>query len=171
MKACDMFLWRSLGWASSPFLYFRRQQPLWLLWWRAGFVGIGLMFAVAGVIGEIRHVEALKSREMSSILLGNIRASAIFPFPARIREANAALHAMMGGVPPLVALIELRRALLHAPNSPVLHFWLAYHRIRIGDLIGASETLAKLKSIGPDWPQTKLVEGWLEAARKKETTP
>lgn len=146
-------------------------RPSLALWWRVGFAALGLMFATAGAIGESRFTEALKSREMSSILLGTIRASAVFPFPPRIREANAALHAMMGGVPPMVALIELRRALLHAPNSPVLHFWLAYHRIRIGDLEGASETFVKLQSIGPDWPQTKLVEGWLRAARKKETAP
>lgn len=172
MKGRTSFLLDLSGSGFLPSPCSPRPRPSLALWWRAAFVGLGMMFSMAGAIGETLHIRALKSPEMSSILLGGIRASTLFPFPARIREANASLHAMMGGVPPMIALIEIRRALSHAPNSPALLFWLVYHRIRVGDLIGAEETLEKLKSIGPDWPQTKLLQRWLNAAKGgKEKTP
>lgn len=153
--------WR---WGSSISRFMARPRLSSGRFARAIFVGLGILYAVTSAIGESRYVEAMSANTMSARLLGSIEAAAIFPLAARIRETNAVLFASANKVPPMIALMEVRRGLKQAPNSPQLVFWLTYQLIRDGDMAQAEKTLRRLWRLAPDWPQTGLVQDIFEAA-------
>lgn len=126
------------------------------------FAGLGVLYAASSLRAEIIFARALAERSQSAVLLGTIRAAAIFPLEARIREANARLHASFGRVPPSVALIELRRALEAAPNSPQLLYLLGRQQLRAADPAGALETLGRMRRLAPDWPETARLHAMIE---------
>lgn len=123
-----------------------------------------MLYAVTCAVGESRYVRAMTGDQMSARLLGSIEAAAIFPLAARLRETNAVLFASANGLPPIVALAEIRRALKYSPNAPQLVFWLTYQLIRAGDMAQAAKTLARLWRLAPDWPQTALAQRLFDEA-------
>jgi hypothetical protein len=102
-------------------------------------------------------MEAINHRSKSEIVLAALRSAAVFPLEPRIRTMSASVVGIMG-LPPLVAMLEIRRALEQSPNAPRLLFWRAIQQMRDGDPIGSSEAIARLYELVPDWAPTKRLE-------------
>lgn len=106
---------------------------------------------------ELTWRAAAESGSRSQILAGLLAAEAIFPLPARIREAAAIATAQTDDVPPSLALAVLSRARRHTPSDPRLIFWSGVQQLRAGDRVSAQASAASLRRLVPHWPQTALL--------------
>ena len=125
-----------------------------------------MMYATALLRGEAILKTGLGTASLSDMLAATIRAEAVFPASIRLREASANLPAQITLVDPILALAFLKRAQANAPHDPMLWYWRARTHARAGDLLSARESLARLRAIAPDWPETQSL-----ATLLKESPP
>jgi hypothetical protein len=119
--------------------------------------GVLMMFALAQAIAEARLTEALSSMELSVKVWRALQADALFPFSPAIREVNASFALDADGIPPLIALMELRRALALSGNAPLLRQRLVLARLTYGDREGARESAEDFAQRFPHLPNSKLL--------------
>lgn len=96
-------------------------------------------------------------------LLNFIKANAAFPLESAIREREATMHAVANVVAPDMILEILDREIAGDPYNPVMFWYATIQALRAGDTPRASGYLARLKSLGPEWPETRNAEDVLNA--------
>lgn len=113
------------------------------------------MLAFMQATAETRLMASLRSPELSVKVWEALRAEALFPFSPAIREVNAHQAVSALGMPPLIGLLTLRRALAQAPNNPALLLKLIAARLAMGDGQGARETAELFVARFPRLPETE----------------
>ena len=91
-------------------------------------------------------------------LLMYVRSEAVFPLSRYAREGAAIFYGTVRGVPPAMVLQALDHALGNDPWAPNLLWHKALQQLRQRDLKAARRTIDKLRSLGPDWIQTRNLE-------------
>lgn len=142
-----------------------RRRPSLRLSASAVLLAASLLWVAASVAGERAYLRAARAAEASVTVLELIRAEVLAPWNGRIREAQAEYLARLDSLPPMVALVALRRALEQAPGNARLHVGLIDALLRAGDPTQAAQELPRLQALAPDWPETRAA-----AAAIKEAT-
>lgn len=157
-----LFCWSlCCSWGLAAFRCTRRWASGWPGYARVGFAACAIVYAADAARGEVLYREALRQSELSGVLVGTLRAAAVHPLSARIRESNAAFYGQFGQLMPHVALLELRRALHDSPNQPGLLALLTVTLLRTGDTAQARETASRLALVAPDWPPAVALRTYL----------
>ena len=131
------------------------------------YVGIGMTWTFNAGLGERYHRMAFSQPNLARQLLMTMRATSVYPLSSRIRNQAAMFHAILDQIPPLVALIELNRALEDAPHDPHLMFWRIVQLIRYGDLTTAKTAVERLETMLPNWAKTRRARALLNQETSK----
>ena len=165
---CSLFSW-SRSWLSRWPTRAPALSPSWSLappLAAALLLALGLLYAVALVRAETLLGRGLRSDSLSDQVSAVLRADAIFPLPARIREAKANLVAAAPDIPPTLALALLKSALAQSPHDPRLLTHKAVQHLRAGDIQSAEETHRRLRELAPHWPEIQRLGRLIEELRK-----
>lgn len=149
--------WPAGHWRRSQIPSTNPAPPFFWLWWRVPLLVIGIFWAASGIVSELRFGAILSRNEASAIGLGLIRAEGLFPWPERLRIANAVFLAVDPRMPSQLGLMALRRALEGSPHHPTLHYWMVVELVADGDLGQAWEFTARLLRLAPNWPEARAL--------------
>lgn len=134
----------------------------WRVWLSAALCALGAVYGSALLAAETAWSEGRRTGSLSGVLLGAMRAEAIFPSSARLREALAFTSSQIATVEPIVALAFIKSAQRQAPHDPGLWYFRAVQHLRAGDRVEAEAAAARLRALVPDWPQTRQIDEFLK---------
>jgi tetratricopeptide (TPR) repeat protein len=164
-------LYRALSWGTSA--------PMVRVQWGAAPTGVTIDMVIAAAlrhrdrapIRQRRLLEAIATFNKSEALRLAEELARTYPDDADIALENgdAYFHVSIPmGEPPSRALERLERAIALDPGVPEAYLHVVQLQAMTGDTMGAWRSLARLKSVSPDWAATAALELGLRAALRGE---
>ena len=128
---------------------------------RSVLQAVGISVALLCFVGQMWLAEAHAlyiQKKGADALLMYVRSEAVFPLSRYAREGAAIFYGTVRRVPPVMVLQALDHALSNDPWAPNFLWHKALQHLRQRDLQAARQAIDRLRSLGPDWIQTRNIE-------------